>query len=197
MPTKRIPDPIIARLRRAAHRLSLDKMQNVDHRKHQFRILRSSYEWGGRVRELNVKRNAPFRIVIKRAHGYPTQPAQQTISDIQARVNRYNQCKIPNQLKSIRFKLLMPHADAISDNLIAMSRLPMPTVREILEKDSPRGRSIVKSWEKKGWDFKKMMKEIDAIYRYIHKKTGIQSSNLFLVKANPKKYEFVPALDSL
>jgi hypothetical protein len=96
-------------------------MKNIDHRKKRSAIFeeKDTRHWGGRIRQMNVSRNYPkTELVIKRAH---TSNAIKTIESIQKKVRKFNETRSEHSI------LLMPKAYAIGKDLIAMSKINVPT----------------------------------------------------------------------
>ncbi len=139
MPVKPLPKSLIRRLRRAAPAIDkmLGRMKNIDYEADFLaRYGRSPTDTGsvgGRVRQMNVKRNFPkVEVVIKRTH-LGDFSAQRLIEIVRSTVRTHNQRARPRL-----YTLVAPTAYAISLHLIAMAKTEAPTVRDIIRR-TPRG----------------------------------------------------------
>jgi len=200
MPVKSLHPKLVADLR-AHHGIIgrlLGRMKNIDHRQDRTPWIpkEDSYEYGRRVRQMNVSRNYPeTELVIKRVHPTTWSPyitAKQTIDRLRALVKGDNQ----QQAKPKGYELRMPEAYAIGEDLIAMAKTDHPSVEEMigighLDK-TDRGGKLLRELKRKHrideYDLVKANDEVRA-------RTGIQPANLLVLGYENGKFVFMPLVD--
>lgn len=204
MPVKPLPKRLVRRLKEYARQgvlgsVSLGRMKNIDHRR-DFPELKSipgnnTGWWGRRIRQMNVSRNFPrIELVIKRTDGLD---AQLEVRQIRAIVRIHNEEKKPRL-----YKLVMPHAYAISRELIAMAKTNAPTVSEILwqHRITKRGEDFFQKLQKKSgrlWGrFKANKRSLKRAFKELKKNSyKLGQSNTLLLDYKNRKFVFMPLID--
>jgi len=142
---KPLPKTLVSRLRRIVRRQiargngneridsALSRMKDVDHRS-RYRKVENKPIGDYRVREMNVSRNFPgTELVLKKVHQIsfrdPSNSAGKTIRLVQSAVRAHNR-----SVKPKKYVLLYLHAYAVSNDVVAMSKINSPTLSEILNK---------------------------------------------------------------
>lgn len=161
MPTKRLPEKLVKRLKRVAPRLErlFFKLRNADHRMRP----RSNYRQGmpvnprddngilmhgHRIRELNVKRNSPRqRVILKAAHPREVYRVSNELKDgrmvLKSHLEPMTAAQTIDEVNWMvekyyrRFHrhdciLVKPNAYALNDQLIGMNRVNCPPVMEVV-----------------------------------------------------------------
>ncbi|MBU0636325.1 hypothetical protein KKE06_04840 [Candidatus Micrarchaeota archaeon] len=143
---------------------ALGRMQNIDHRQGQNNIMSSPQDtrkWSGRVRQMKIRRTFPnVELVIKRSHD---DNARNTIDKIMNTFKRHQQ-NYPNA----EYVLVPPKAYDLGQELIAMPKTNVPSVREIigeLTEQTPRGQKFFKVLQENfGVTKKKLEKDAQALF---------------------------------
>ncbi len=188
-----------------------DKMKNVDHRQLLWRIggtkAKPKYDFGWRVRELNIARNFPgTEVVIKKVHGTRKErkiTAKEAIAIVKKRVRDHNWFYSPKS-----YKLLEPVAYAIGTEFVAMPKINAPSCEEIWLKIHPEEIRTLSSAGNKSTVTKRasaMMKELKAkgigknqvenAIREISLNKEIRKHNVWLLGHEKGKFIFMAFLD--
>ncbi len=178
---------------------ALGRMQNVDFRK-ELVFQENVFDYGGRVRQLDVSRNHPgIQVVIK--HCVEGVSAPTVVERIKEKVRQHNQREVVffsrgNVKRSdLPFELLEPYGYAIGENLIAMAKTDFPSVEEIVHPVStltPRAVEWIKKLKAK---YQKTPEDLKAAAIDAEYCTGIQWNDYILAGVRHGKFIFVPLLD--
>ena len=192
MPVKPLPKRLVEDLRRH-HRIidgALGGMKNIDHRRGRNPGVsqRDTHEYGRRIRQMNVSRNYPgVELVIKRVHGGT---AQRNIDYVREIIREHNRKYRPK-----RYRLRMPKAYAISEELVAMAKADCPSINEIIgsEKDkTDRGARFLEQLSKEhGVQIHDLVEAVSEVCRNIDSST----QNSLVLGYEGEKFIFIPLID--
>ncbi len=210
MPVKKLPRKLVQRLKRLVKRENvknqpsrdsdslriyslLGRMKNIDHRRNDPLLGHAPREATGyfarNVREMDVSRNYPKeKLVIKRVHGGT---ARETIKFVRNLVSRHN-----NEKKPEKYKLVMPKAYAIGENLVAMAKTDCPSIGEIIggrEYNTQRGETFLK--EKLGVEKFALSRASDELRKNLSEYLIDYKSNIIVLGMNRGKFIFMPLVD--
>lgn len=205
MPAKKLPRRLIKRLKRVANRIveeklrkkdshpissRLERMKNIDYRSEKLGWNFATSTSGGRVRQMNVSRNYPgAELAIKRVE--ENENAGELIRGIQEFVREHNNTYSPKY-----YKLLMPHAYAISDSLVAMAKTSSPSLYEVIYEKTQRGQKVIEEILKKHKVSPEQLEaELEAAGNLVLQRTGILKHHLLLLGFEKGKFIFVPLID--
>jgi len=204
-----LPKKLVARLKRIAPHLlaerlrakdpkpvgsRLARMRNVDHRLE--KKIDPPYpetKWRYyRVQEMDLSRNHPgLRVVIKHHHGGGTPGIATTASDLirttRGDVHWHNR----TFRNETRYKVLMPHAHAIHDELIAMAWIGAPTCNEVIDQETKRGRTMFAKLGRKS----ETRPQLDEIATLAADRLRTDTENLMLIDYARGKFVFMPLVD--
>jgi len=215
MPAKTLPKRLVQRLTRASKVINkyLGSMKNIDPRRNDdartklWKVDSKDTEnyWGGRVRQMNVKRNYPeLELVIKKSHHKPG--AKNELIEIENRIDWHDwYVNKPNVNALNSYVLRKPIAYAIGNGLIAMAKTNKPTLNEVLghvkglsleiiePPATSRGKQFFRKLSKK---HKFTKKQLAAATIQVCKLMHMNPRNILFLGVNKKgKFIFMPLVD--
>ena len=157
--------------------------------------------WGWRVRAAKIKYGKKkVSAVIKRVHDVSAKPLVKGIQ----RIVREHNAKMRPKL----YELRMPHAYPIGKDFVAMARTPAPTIKDIMNPDSPaqkeRGRRFFEAMKKahnistKQLDaaFKELCDNLKKINTIIETQPfWLWKDQFFVLGYKKGKFIFMPVMD--
>jgi len=151
---RKLPAPLVSRLKRTYPLLRprLHKMKNVDHRaKKRFsksveELAREAYP----IVELDVSRHSDARVVVKVLRGHKG-GAEAYVEEQAARIEAHNR-EHPDE----PYELVRADLHAIGHDAVAMPFVDAPSLNEILNGNTERGKRAAESLFSKGFDLNKI-----------------------------------------
>lgn len=218
MPTKRLPQNLVARLRKyvkagALVPDALGRMKNIDGRRDHWRIVLESQnfqdDWkrakfpGSRVRQMNISRHYPknksgkpsLELVLKRVDD---RNAREVLVWVKKTVKDFNR---KNKERGIR--ILEPNAYPIGNEIIAMAKSHCPTAGILLKDPLLREggtafwQRLKKQDEQLWWAVKNEQHRghYDALLTHIFQETGWGPDDLLLVECRSREVLFMALPD--
>lgn len=216
MPVKPLPRNLVKRLRKLAKQahkkpnrvsIAVGRMENVDHRKDYgahagsrvFPDPIDTRRWGGRVRQMDIKRNYPgVELVIKRVHAAT---AQFVIDRIKQRVSSHKKKARRND----PYVLHKPFAYAIDEYHLAMAKTDFPSLTEILsrlerpdlESKTSRGQAFFSELQERNPRLKETItiEKLEEAFLRLKERGNFARGNILLIGFKKGKFQFMPLLD--
>ncbi|MEK6953831.1 MAG: hypothetical protein AABX01_02405 [Candidatus Micrarchaeota archaeon] len=141
-------------------------------------------DWGRRVRLYRIPGNLNGGLVVlKKIEGFENSRNQ--IALLRRRVSRHNKAK------GLGYDLLQPRVYPVSPNIVAMAYHPLPSLEEIIEGTTGRGRKLLRHLQAKGFD----VGDFGAVSLSLRERAGFQRSNIVFGSVHKGRIRVIPLID--